>query len=126
MDFRLKSHPNILLKDHLGQVLDFGIRRFDENGLFPEYKDLLRVVLAFHDLGKASSFFQDYLVDKTPRTALTRHSEISALWTYVYCENILKTSAKDALFAYICVRSHHANLSNIRQSIVPQLEPEQI
>lgn len=126
MAFKLKSHPDYLLKDHLEQALSLGMSRFDENGVFPEYKDLLRVILAFHDLGKASSFFQAYLIGVMPQTELTRHSEISALWTYIYCKNILKSSTKDALFAYICVRSHHANLSNIRQSIVPQLKSEQI
>ncbi|MCB5261296.1 MAG: hypothetical protein LHW53_01010, partial [Candidatus Cloacimonetes bacterium] len=77
MDFKLYSHPDILLGDHLAQVSNAGMSRFASNAIFPEHARLLRVILSFHDLGKGSDYFQSYLLKAAPRSNLTRHSEFS-------------------------------------------------
>ncbi len=78
MEFSLKSHPGILLKDHLERVNKIGLQIFEENGIFTEYKDLLNYILLLHDLGKASSEFQKYINREDCDNLLKSHSEISA------------------------------------------------
>jgi CRISPR/Cas system-associated endonuclease Cas3-HD len=69
--------------DHLEQVQRTGLTTFRDNAIFPDDSELLKVILAFHDLGKGSAHFQDYLLKNGPRSNLTRHSEISALWRVI-------------------------------------------
>ena len=57
MLYRLHSHPDLLLMDHLAQVQSTGLNAFRDNGIFPEDGELLKVILAFHDLGKGSVHF---------------------------------------------------------------------
>lgn len=126
MDFKLYSHPDILLMDHLAQVTNAGMSRFGSNAIFPEHARLLKVILSFHDLGKGSGFFQSYLLKVAPRTNLTKHSEFSALWACYYCMQELQISPLDSLMAYVCVRSHHGDLDNFSELLCPDLEPEEL
>ncbi len=90
MNFKLYSHPKILLKDHLQGVVRTGLNRFEENGLYKEDYLLLKIILSLHDLGKASSFFQEYLLNNHRRSQCSHHSEFSALWAYLICSNDFK------------------------------------
>lgn len=126
MVYKLKSHPEILLKDHLQQVLNTGIARFEANGIHGGYEALLRVVLAFHDLGKASHYFQSYLEGDTGKASLAKHSEISALWAFHYCKQKLKLPILQCIFAYVCIKRHHGNLENIRDMYCPSLDQESL
>ncbi|MCK9583991.1 MAG: CRISPR-associated helicase Cas3' [Candidatus Cloacimonetes bacterium] len=126
MDFKLYSHPDILLGDHLAQVSNAGMSRFASNAIFPEHARLLRVILSFHDLGKGSDYFQSYLLKAAPRSNLTRHSEFSALWACYYCMEKLKLDPLDSLFAYVCVMSHHGNLDNFSELLCPDLSRDEL
>jgi len=126
MAYKLLSHPDLLLKDHLTQVFEMGMKRFNENNLFPEYKDLLEVILLFHDLGKASMYFQNYLVQNEPRSKLNRHSEISALWAYSVCLEELHQNTRNSLFAYACVIAHHSDLKDFREMMQPCLASQDL
>lgn len=126
MDFRLYSHPDILLKDHLVQVTNAGMSRFLSNRIFPELADLLKVILSFHDLGKGSDFFQSYLLEAAPRSNLTKHSEFSALWACYYCMQVLKLEPLDSFLAYVCVVSHHGNLDNFSELLCTDLESDEL
>ncbi|MDY0151800.1 MAG: CRISPR-associated helicase Cas3' [Candidatus Cloacimonas sp.] len=121
MVFKLYSHPDLLLKDHLEQVLTTGYNRFIENNIYPEFTNLLRVVLCFHDLGKGSRYFQDYLINHQNRNNLCRHSELSAIWAYWICKNELDMDTLSSLMAYACVVSHHGDLANFKEILAPQL-----
>lgn len=126
MSFKLLSHPDVLLRDHLDQVLSSGLTTFDRNAVFSKFRTVLRVILAFHDLGKGSSCFQDYLSQKAPRSKLTRHSEISALWACYHLITQYQTNTLDALIAYVCIASHHGPLGNFTDSLGPDLLPEEL
>lgn len=121
MHYKLHSHPDLSLMDHLEQVQRTGLTTFRDNAIFPDDSELLKVILAFHDLGKGSAHFQDYLLKNGPRSNLTRHSEISALWACYYCIFSLNMDPLDALFAYVCVLSHHGSLGNILDLLCPGL-----
>ena len=60
---KLYSHPGRLLEDHL-----IGVARLSElfcqDKLLPNQsalKEITKIIALSHDLGKATSFFQDYL-----------------------------------------------------------------
>jgi CRISPR-associated endonuclease/helicase Cas3 len=64
----------------------------------------------FHDFGKATSYFQDYIRD--PRNhgdAFTRHSFVSAAVVYEVVKGELE-SELPAIAAFRIVKRHHANL----------------
>ena len=126
MDFNLYSHPKILLKDHLQQVLTTGRNRFEENQLYQGDLQLLEVILAFHDLGKASTYFQEYLSGKRPGSNLCKHSEFSAIWAYYICLEQFNLDDLSSLIAYLTVRCHHTDLGNVSDKLVPDLEMEEL
>lgn len=126
MEYKLYSHPNTLLKDHLHLVTKIGMARFLQNNIFMEYEALMRVILAFHDLGKASSYFQGYLLRSEPRSKLTRHSEFSSIWAYLYCSEVLQYDDFECLAAKICVGSHHKDLANMDDTLIADLENEDL
>jgi len=126
MSFKLFSHPDMLLKDHLEQVMRTGIFRFEQNRIFGQYSSLLKVILAFHDLGKGSQYFQSYLLDNAPRSNLSRHSEFSALWAYYYCKSELNLDILESLIAYICIKSHHSDLKDLSELLAMDLCPNEL
>ena len=126
MGYKLYSHPETLLKDHLQLVTKIGMDRFLKNKIFMQHEALMRVILTFHDLGKASTYFQEYLSESKPRSKLTRHSEYSAIWAYLYCSEVLGLDDLASLFAKICVGSHHKNLGNIDESLTHSLGDEEL
>lgn len=128
MSFKLLSHPDKLLKDHLFKVREIGLSNFDRHSIFNEYRELLEIVLLFHDLGKASHYFQDYLnpTKENPNEKFKKHSEISAQWAYIYCHNILKYDLKKSLFVYLLIRKHHGSLNNFDDNFTYDLDEEDL
>lgn len=126
MNFSLFSHPELLLKDHLKHVLHAGKERFYQNRILGQYADLLEVILAFHDLGKGSKYFQDYLFKNAPRSNLTRHSEFSAIWAFFYCQSELQADILDCLIAYVCIKSHHSDLEDFSEALAPELNTDEL
>ncbi|HQG82489.1 MAG TPA: CRISPR-associated endonuclease Cas3'', partial [Caldisericia bacterium] len=63
-----------------------------------------------HDLGKASSYFQNY-IQGGKQNHLTHHSFISAIVTY-FNFNSWEELSFFAPFAFKCVQKHHSNLSS--------------
>jgi CRISPR-associated endonuclease/helicase Cas3 len=116
------SHPakngyqEKLLVDHLAEVASNAkemIQKLSLN-LNTTTKDNLASVAEkigiMHDLGKASSYFQNY-IHGGKQNHLTHHSFISAVITYVNFNSWEELSCF-APFAFKCVQKHHSNLSS--------------
>ncbi len=75
---------------------------------------LATLVGATHDIGKATSFFQDYLTaDTKKKSPLQHHSLFSAIWTYYLAKQI----TDDPLLPFLCfvvVKRHHSDLMDIK------------
>ena len=127
------SHPNKLLIDHLNNVKEIGLKVFDSksNLMFQidrnEIREALALTLQFHDFGKATSFFQDYLrcavsgEETTIIRELTWHSKISAVFTayQVYkAINDEKNRKLLSIVSFIAVSKHHGNLDNLKKMLV--------
>lgn len=105
----LIDHVNGVLKNAYllhSQNLDLG---FSDKDL----KELLKIIVQFHDLGKYTSYFQNYLLNKEPIDGiLKQHSRIGGFAAY----NLLKEKdEKKALLALFLIFLHHSQLIDILQ-----------
>ena len=105
-----ESHPGRLLVDHLSDV----------SGRLRE--PLLRLAALCHDVGKGTTYFQDYLHNQSPRDArLKRHSHLGAevllevLWEDI--DTSAEAGAQWPLLAYMFVRRHHGALDDLADAL---------
>ncbi len=132
------SHPDKPLLTHLRQVRDIGLsclNALDVSG-FPISRDCLASSLAYilfyHDLGKATPFFQDYLRAAIEgkkykgNRKLTQHALISACYTaWAVHESIADDQWSDimAWIAFVVARRHHGNLEEqLQMSVIEDEE----
>lgn len=118
------SHPNKELKLHLNNVKKLGMNIFENRKTIWSNNNqiikILEIILGTHDFGKATKYFQEYIIDtenekfkKSPYKDLKKHGEFSALWTYYL---VIKEigNEKLALIAYMIVRKHHGDLTDFK------------
>jgi len=107
----LYSHPNVFLEDHINGVI--GIAR----QILGEIPEWFYIPLAFHDFGKATRYFQDYIQTgkKTHKEKLTNHSYLSA----VFCVYVAsKLGFEDRLVeSFIFPLKHHTDLKNLEGTL---------
>jgi CRISPR-associated endonuclease/helicase Cas3 len=122
MEYKLYSHPDVLLKDHLTNVYESGLAMFDKKGIYSEQRDVLRYSLLFHDIGKASSYFQAYIKKNAVKSELSRHTAISALWTFYYLSEVLNLGKENLLIGYLTVKNHHTDFNDLTNMLSPPSE----
>ncbi len=128
--FSLLSHPDKLLIDHLKNVGIIASKTVADKSLNISEADLLRdiayIIGATHDFGKATKFFQKYIIEKDEKRRrslkameTTHHGLLSALFTYSVVKDYLEQARINGSLAehlpvmsFIIVKRHHGNLSN--------------
>lgn len=133
--FNLKSHPEKLLVDHLKKVGFLSRQAISEKVLNIDEADLLMdtayLIGITHDLGKATSFFQEYITEKDEkkRRSLkarkeTHHGLLSAFFTYAVIKDYLSQSGRKGglaaylpIISFLAVKRHHGNLLNAMDEI---------
>jgi len=106
----LYSHPNVFLEDHINGVIEIARQILGE---IPEW---FYIPLAFHDFGKATRYFQDYIqTGEKTRKELTNHSYLSA----VFCVYVAsKLGFEDRLVeSFIFPLKHHTDLKNLEGTL---------
>ncbi len=104
-----------LMREHINGVLSNTLNNYSkevELGLSSqEMVNLLRIIVGFHDLGKYTTFFQNYLLKRGSIDAdKKRHPPIGAFAAF----NLLKEiDEKQALLALLIVFLHHGNLIDL-------------
>ncbi|SDY02658.1 CRISPR-associated endonuclease Cas3-HD [Allochromatium warmingii] len=78
-----EAHPGDALAAHLERVAERAALSIAP-GARPEIAAIACVAGLFHDLGKATPWFQHYLRQSGRRSALTHHGELSALLAWWY------------------------------------------
>ena len=90
---------------HLHYNVDLGYSK-------DELKELLRIIVDLHDLGKYTSYFQNYLLDIKPiNTYLKRHSQFGGFVAFNLLE---KQENKKGLIALYLIFLHHSSLIDIQ------------
>ncbi|PKM50352.1 MAG: hypothetical protein CVV02_12040 [Firmicutes bacterium HGW-Firmicutes-7] len=113
---RLLSHPNRNLEDHLEEVKSWGIF-YKENSACDLLKNIddniIKSFFIFHDIGKSTAFFQDYIQGKPVQEHLKSHAGLSAM-LFLYYHILVKTVADNedliVAMAYAILR-HHGDMN---------------
>lgn len=92
--------------------------------------DLVYLSAAFHDLGKATTFFQNYIRNtEAPHDKRKSHALLSAIFVFFVTEKYLQGKSFDnklarfcSVFAFSTVKRHHGRLNNLSDEIL--IEPE--
>ncbi|MDK2821811.1 MAG: CRISPR-associated endonuclease/helicase Cas3 [Clostridia bacterium] len=130
--YKLRSHPNVLLKEHLEKVVEISHKIGEEKQIFfPENKDtflkILKILGLFHDSGKATKFFQNYMdsIENKKKRSIDRelkeHGLLSALITYSVVKTQLKLKEKwlefMPIFCFEIIKRHHGNLDDLAAEV---------
>lgn len=132
----LLSHPQKLLIDHLREVATIAIRVVSEKGYRfvlangtettqQQLTDLVWIAGAFHDLAKATSYFQAYI--RTPEgvhSHLKNHAQLSSVFTWFVASQYCKQQYSDKLLSelipalvLIAVKRHHGSIENLEKEL---------
>jgi len=119
----LYSHPGRLLEDHLTSVANLAGIFFKDKHIadHENLKTISMIIGLSHDLGKATTFFQTYLLaensekKKLKNRPETSHGLFSAVCAFYLVKEYLKQSGSDGnsyypLFAFEVVKRHHGDL----------------
>ncbi len=111
------SHPDRSLKEHLEEVKNWG--NFYKQALNCEIikemdDDITDSFFLFHDIGKATAYFQRYIRKEKVPEDLKSHAGLSAMLFLYY--HIVKDTIKEkedliVIMAY-CILKHHGDLQN--------------
>jgi CRISPR-associated endonuclease/helicase Cas3 len=109
-----ESHPGKPLTDHLRDVSE----RLAGAG------HLMRTAGLFHDVAKATEYFQQYLNGRIPNAdlPLKQHAHLGAMWLLHYLVpkvNDQSLTIQEAVLAYLMVANHHTGLNNALDSLPP-------
>tara|TARA_R110002050_G_scaffold163389_1_gene293380 strand:- start:10605 stop:13052 length:2448 start_codon:yes stop_codon:yes gene_type:complete len=100
-----------LLREHLKNVREQFLKGLKLSSLPIDREDLLEGIATFHDLGKYTQYFQDYLLDRpNVNYNLKSHSQFGALYY------LTKYFSKDQFFGivgYWIISQHHGNLQSL-------------
>lgn len=89
-------------------------------------KDLIYLSAAFHDLGKVTSFFQEYIRNtEAPHDKRKSHALLSALFVFFVTEKYIELKLPDndfsrlfSVFSFSAVKRHHGRLNNLSDEIL--------
>ncbi len=133
--FKLKSHPNKRLVDHLQRVGELSRKTIADRSLNIDDADLLEdaayLIGITHDVGKATGFFQEYIdeKDEAKKKSLkskdtTHHGLLSAFFTYAVIKEYLRKAGRNGgladylpILSFMAVKRHHGNLLNAMDEI---------
>lgn len=102
------AHPDDPLPEHLERVAERAATSIAPTAR-AGIRELAFVVGLFHDLGKATPWFQDYLLRNGRRSALSHHAESGAVLAWWYTGE-LNWPLWQRLAAFVAVRRHHGAL----------------
>jgi CRISPR-associated endonuclease/helicase Cas3 len=131
--FKLQSHPQKLLKDHIMNVYQNGHLFYSNIVLNDSYQQVLDLILLLHDIGKASSYFQKYIqtVEQVEKEEISQedlaqvkydlgkhrnHARISAVWVFIAISQKMQDE-KNALIGFLAVLKHHGHLGNLEDML---------
>lgn len=102
-----------LLVDHINGVGEIAQDQFNRAVRFnypdTELKNLLKDIVDFHDLGKYTDYFQNYLLQNEPiDSKLKQHARFGGYAAY----HKLQENEKKALVTLVLIFSHHGNLNS--------------
>lgn len=133
----LRSHPDKLLIDHLREVATIATATVDGKGYRfallrgteitqKQLTDLVWIAGAFHDLAKATSYFQVYIRNlEGIHNHLKNHAQLSSVFTWFVVSQYCKQQYSDKLLSelipalvLIAVKRHHGSIENLEKELL--------
>jgi len=118
--FKLKSHPDKLLYEHLKNVgkLSKEIVLCKEIKNKDAYSEIAYLIAIAHDFAKATTYFQEYL-GKGKATKNARHGLLSSIFGYYVVKKYFENKQQEKSWylppiAWIVILRHHGDIHNIR------------
>ena len=109
IDTKIKSHPDYPYKNHIKNMANsFG-------------EGIHRMAASFHDLGKLSNEFQNYIQNLDRGKKTTHAFESSLIYLFL---NELKIKP-ETVAIFISILKHHGNLENINELSDDKLSDEE-
>lgn len=121
--------PKQTLAEHLLGVLHWGeyLRKQAKSSILQGLPaKLFRDFLVLHDIGKATIYFQRYLLNKTEEGELKNHAEFSAIFFLAY-QITVGIAAGDERFVnamFYSILRHHGHLQNIKDAYHFRIDEE--
>lgn len=127
--YELKSHPEKKLVDHLRNVAELSnnivnSKFINEKEIFSK---IVYIIGISHDFGKATTFFQKYILNPNEKSKYTYHGFISSFLGYYLVEKYLENAELWDKYWYlapitwIVINKHHGNIENIKQRELPKI-----
>lgn len=121
----LQDRPGSLLTDHLRRVSELTVQRMAAalgEGLTAELRRTAEVTGLCHDIGKGTSYFQDYLRDRSSvkKRELTHHSRLGAEAAAFILRRELGEESLLPLLAYGAILRHHGGLDDLEDEVNSQ------
>ncbi|MBN1971559.1 MAG: CRISPR-associated helicase Cas3' [Candidatus Delongbacteria bacterium] len=123
----LYSHPGVLLLEHLKNVRNVGLKAHEQKcEIFLNYGDDLKtsidIMLYYHDLGKSTKYFQDYILNNNYNSPLSykNHALVSACIAAYKTYNTVKKTNRVILstVVFISIAKHHGDFEEIEKMLV--------
>ncbi len=133
----LLSHPDKLLIDHLREVATIATATVDGKGYRfalssgteisqKQLADLVWIAGAFHDLAKATNYFQVYIRDpEGVHNHLKNHAQLSSVFTWFVVNKYCEQQFRDKLISdlipvlvLIAVKRHHGSIENLQKELL--------
>ncbi|MCE1248060.1 MAG: CRISPR-associated helicase Cas3' [Firmicutes bacterium] len=130
------SHPDMPLIEHLESVAENGVVLYREHPpFFPFFEgcssdlaaDIIYITLFSHDLGKGTTYFQDYLrsLGKTGNIKLKNHALISAFIGKYWVKKLIgrcnclsdETAIMIPILSYLSILNHHGKMGDSKDDI---------
>jgi CRISPR-associated endonuclease/helicase Cas3 len=100
-----------LLHVHLKNVEEQFYNGLTQLDVFNDRKTILGSIATFHDLGKYTQYFQDYLLDRpNVNFNLKSHSQFGALY---YLSKYFSKDSLTGIIGYWIISQHHGNLQSL-------------
>jgi len=128
-NFKLKSHPDKLLYEHLKNVgeLSREIMLCKEIKNKDAYSEIAYLIGIAHDFAKATTYFQDVLEKRITKTENAHHGMLSSIFGYYLVSEYIKSKKLDdfneiPLVAWIVILKHHGNIQDLLGREVEKLK----
>jgi len=117
----LYSHNGKLLEIHLLEVAKVASSLLEEKPveLQDKIRDICLLCALLHDIGKATSFFQNYLLDTSKvDNERKQHSILSAFFGFfIALQYFNKTNLFDSFLVFFLISKHHGDLIDPKHSL---------
>lgn len=114
----LYSHPNKYLEHHLSSVISIAQTLSNKIPIEQELKNTLNIICFSHDIGKATSYFQDYIKGnkELKNKKETKHSLLGGVIGFYIASKFTEDKFLK-LLCYVLPKRHHSDLVDFLDDI---------